>query len=96
MTWTPGMAGQGAPSGAITYSYTDSIHTGNNGQVVRAVDGVSGETISYQYDALKRLLSASSSPNAGGTPAAWMQSYSYDGFRNLTGKTLAAQRQRYR
>ena len=88
MTWTPGMAGQGAPSGSITYSYTDSTHTGNNGQVVQAIDGVSGETISYQYDALKRLLSASSSPNTGGTPAAWAQSYSYDGFGNLTGKTL--------
>jgi YD repeat-containing protein len=54
-------------------------HTGgaNNGQIANSGDGLSGETVTYQYDALKRLLSASA--------AAWSESYSYDGFGNLTG-----------
>jgi YD repeat-containing protein len=90
MTWTPGVSGQGAPSGTITYGYTVSGHTGNNGQVVQAVDGVSGETISYQYDVLKRLTQASSTPTSGSTPAAWTQGYTYDGFGNLTGKGSTA------
>jgi YD repeat-containing protein len=54
--------------------------------VVQAVDGVSGETISYQYDVLKRLTQASSTPTSGSTPAAWTQGYTYDGFGNLTGE----------
>jgi YD repeat-containing protein len=41
-------------------------------QITQAVDTISGETIGYQYDALKRLISASSS---GG----WAQAYQYDG-----------------
>ena len=43
----------------------------------------SGETITYQYDALKRLTQASSTPIAGSTPAAWTQNYTYDGFGNI-------------
>jgi RHS repeat-associated protein len=57
---------------------------------VQAVDGVSGETISYQYDVLKRLTQASSTPTSGSTPAAWTQGYTYDGFGNLTGKGSTA------
>ena len=41
-----------------------------------------GYSISYTYDALKRLSSA--------TASTWTQSYSYDGFGNLTGKTVPA------
>jgi RHS repeat-associated protein len=87
LTWTPGVSGQGAPSGTISYTYTGTGHAGDNGQVVSASDGVSGETIAYQYDALKRVSSASSTPNVGNTPAAWRQTFSYDGFGNLTGRT---------
>jgi len=87
MTWTPGAAGQGAPTGSITYSYTGTGHGGNNGQVVQVSDGVSGETIAYQFDSLKRLTQASSTPQAGTTPTAWTQQFSYDGFGNLTGKS---------
>jgi len=87
MTWTPGAAGQGAPTGSIIYSYTGTGHGGNNGQVVQVSDGVSGETIAYQFDSLKRLTQASSTPQAGTTPTAWTQQFSYDGFGNLTGKS---------
>jgi hypothetical protein len=40
------------------------------------VDAVTGETITYQYDALKRLQSA--------TGKNWGETYTYDGYGNLT------------
>ena len=68
----------GQPSGTLTYTYSA---TQNNGQITQATDGLAGgETTVYQYDALKRLTSASNS--------AWNETFSYDGFGNLTGKTL--------
>jgi YD repeat-containing protein len=73
------------PSGGISYSYSA---TQNDGQVAQVSDSLSGETIAYQYDLLKRLTSASSSPIAGSTPTAWTQTYQYDGFANLTAKVL--------
>jgi len=51
-------------------------------------DTLSGETIVYQYDVLKRLTSASSTPTTGSSTPAWNEQFSYDGFGNLTGKTL--------
>lgn len=42
----------------------------------------SGEQITYAYDALNRLSQASA--------AGWGQSFTYDGFGNLTGKTATA------
>jgi YD repeat-containing protein len=41
---------------------------------------VTGETITYTYDSLKRLANASSTTG-------WSDAYSYDGFGNLTGMT---------
>src|SRR6202030_2873584 len=49
------------PMGSIQYNYSA---TQNNGQIAGVVDSLSGETIGYQYDALKRLTSASSTPNS--------------------------------
>jgi YD repeat-containing protein len=43
---------------------------------------VNGETITYQYDALRRLVNASSTMG-------WSSGYSYDGFGNLTDMTGA-------
>ena len=51
-------------------------------------DSLSGETVAYQDDALKRLTFAASTPNAGSTPKAWTETYGYDGFGNLTSKVL--------
>ena len=65
------------PAGGVQYVYSA---TQNNGQITGVVDAISGETVSYQYDALKRLTSS-------GTTA-WSQSYQYDGFGNLTAKVL--------
>jgi RHS repeat-associated protein len=75
----------GGVTGSIQYNYSA---TQNNGQITQAVDTISGETISYQYDALKRLISASSTPNTGSSVAAWNQTYQFDGFGNLTQKTV--------
>ena len=53
----------------------------NNGRVTQTIDGALGETVNYTYDNLHRLLTATA------TNSAWGESYSYDGFGNLTAKT---------
>ena len=58
---------------SMTYHYSS---THNNGQITSSVDAITGETITYQYDALKRLQSA-----AGKN---WGETYTYDGYGNLT------------
>jgi len=58
----------------------------NNGQITQASESWSGQNISYQYDALKRRISAASTPLAGGAPAAWTETMQYGGFGNLTAK----------
>lgn len=67
-------------SASLSYAYNYPSGT-NNGQISSQV--VSGETISYQYDSLKRLISASSS-------AGWADSYGYDSFGNLLSMTPTA------
>ena len=54
----------------------------NNGRIVQSVDGVAGETVNYTYDALNRLATA------GTTNGTWGQAFAYDGFGNLTGKSV--------
>ena len=72
-------------NGGLTYTYSS---TQNNGQITQTTDTLSGETIVYQYDLLKRLTSASSTPNSGSTPTAWTETFQFDGFGNLTAKVL--------
>src|SRR6202171_3877010 len=62
--------------GQLNMSYIFAAQ--NNGQIASQTDNLSGEQITYQYDALKRLYSASTS--------AWSQTFTYDGFGNLTDK----------
>jgi RHS repeat-associated protein len=62
--------------GQLNISYNFAAQ--NNGQISSQTDNLSGEQITYQYDALKRLYSASAS--------AWSQTFTYDGFSNLTDK----------
>jgi RHS repeat-associated protein len=82
MTWS---GGSSPVTGSLQYSYSA---TQNNGQITQMVDTVSGETIVYQYEALKRLISAASTPNTGSSTTAWTQTFQYDGFGNLTAKVL--------
>jgi RHS repeat-associated protein len=65
-------------SGAMVENYLYTAGQ-NNGQISEVQEG-SGETVSYQYDRLKRLISASST-------LGWSQQYTYDGFGNMTYKS---------
>ena len=51
--------------------------TQNNGKLYQMKDWVTGEEVTYAYDALLRLSSATT------TGPEWGQSYGYDGFGNL-------------
>ena len=62
--------------GQLNISY--NFPSANNSQIASQTDNLSGEQITYQYDVLKRLYSASAS--------AWSQTFTYDGFGNLTDK----------
>ncbi len=66
-------------SGPYHYSYNYSA-TQNNGRIQSLSDVASGETITYQYDALNRLIQAS---GAGDPQGAWSQSFTLDGFGAL-------------
>ncbi len=59
----------------MQYLYTAGS---NNGRIAQSIDGVTGETLTYGYDRLNRL---------SGVSGTWPQTYSYDGFGNLTGKS---------
>ncbi len=56
----------------------------NNGRVAQTIDNVLGETVNYTYDYLHRLTGAVA------TSGSWGESYTFDGFGNLTGKTPVA------
>jgi RHS repeat-associated protein len=71
--WTYNNLLQATQAGHMTYNYSA---TKNNGQITSSVDAVTGETITYQYDLLKRLESASGKN--------WGETYTYDGFGNMT------------
>ncbi len=65
-------------AGQLNTTYTYPSGT-NNGKISSQTDAISGETVTYAYDSLNRLLSASGS--------GWTETYAYDGFGNLTTKT---------
>jgi RHS repeat-associated protein len=56
----------------------------NNGRVAATVDGVMNETVNYTYDSVNRLTNAAST-----APGGWNQSYTYDGFGNMTAASAA-------
>jgi RHS repeat-associated protein len=58
----------------MQYVYTAGA---NNGRVAETIDGVTGDTQAYGYDALNRLVSVTSSLGNN-------ESMTYDGFGNLT------------
>jgi RHS repeat-associated protein len=53
--------------------------SGNAGRIEKAKDWDNNSEVTYQYDALNRLMTASST---GGS--VWSHTYTYDGFGNLT------------
>jgi RHS repeat-associated protein len=66
--------------GLMNMQYNYSA-TQNNGRITSSNDYVTGENVTYTYDALNRLTGASA-----GTM--WGEAYTYDGFGNLTDKTV--------
>jgi RHS repeat-associated protein len=77
------MIGCCVPTADTQYRYTAGS---NSGKIASQYDVRSGEEIVYQYDALNRLASAVTTDNA--SVPQWGQGFSYDGFGNLTGKTV--------
>jgi RHS repeat-associated protein len=69
-------------SGSYHYAYNYSA-TQNDGRITSMQDVTSGETITYAYDSLNRLISASGTSDPQGN---WSQTFSYDGFGNLLSK----------
>ena len=63
----------------LTYNYPSGT---DNGKVSSMYSAISGETITYTYDSLNRLLTANGS--------GWGQQYGFDGFGNLLSKTVTA------
>ena len=63
----------------LTYNYPTGT---NNGKVSSMYNAVSGETVTYTYDSLNRLLTANGS--------GWGQQYGFDSFGNLLSKTVTA------
>ena len=70
-------------SGSTSLNRTYTYPTGtNNGKISSMTDNISGETVTYQYDSLNRLISAAGS--------GWGENYGYDAFGNLLSKTPTA------
>jgi RHS repeat-associated protein len=65
--------------GTTQYIYTAGQ---NNGRISQSISG--GQTVNYTYDSLNRLATAQA------TDGSWGNAYSYDGFGNLTAKTVTA------
>lgn len=56
--------------------------TQNNGRITSTKDNITGEEVSYSYDSLQRLIAAAT------TGPDWGLSFTYDGFGNLTQRTV--------
>jgi RHS repeat-associated protein len=63
----------------LTYNYPAGT---NNGKVSSIFNAISGETVTYTYDSLNRLLTANGS--------GWGQQYGFDPFGNLLAKTVTS------
>jgi YD repeat-containing protein len=63
----------------VEYRYTAGS---DNGRISQSKDYVTGEEVTYTYDALNRLSRAET------TDSAWGNAYAYDGWGNLLSKTV--------
>lgn len=61
--------------------------TQNDGLLQSRKDHVTGEDVTYQYDALQRLASSQTTHTTGTAPQ-WGLSFAYDGFGNKTGQSV--------
>ena len=60
----------------LRYVFTNGANPNNDGRIIQRENVLSGETVSYAYDSLQRLV------NAETTSTAWGLSFDYDGFGN--------------
>jgi RHS repeat-associated protein len=83
-----GLVGQltGLNNGSQNLSYNYPTGT-NNGKISSMYNAISGETITYTYDSLNRLATASNSIQ--GT-VQWTEGYGFDSFGNLLSKSHTA------
>jgi len=74
------VGGAPAPRGQLTRlaASGNGLGTNDDGRITQMEDWVAGEEVNYQYDSLGRLTLAQT------TGPQWGQSFSYDGFGNLT------------
>ena len=74
----------------LTYNYPSGA---NNGKLSSMYNAVSGETITYTYDSLNRIATASDCTLSSGCTQAqlqWAEQYGFDSFGNLLSKTITA------
>jgi len=70
----------------ISYAYPAAGQ--NSGKIASETDNITNETVTYAYDSLNRLISAMGTASQLGP--AWGQGFQYDGWGNLTAKTVLA------
>jgi hypothetical protein len=70
---------------SLQYAYPAGA---NNGKISSQKDWISGEEVVYAYDSLNRLISAVTTAASDQVATPWGQGFSYDGFGNLTAKTV--------
>ncbi len=73
------LTGIATPAGSITYNYSA---TQNNGRI-SSMTAITGETVTYQYDQLNRLIHAET------TDSTWGLDFSYDGFGNRLSQSVS-------
>jgi RHS repeat-associated protein len=76
--------------GATVTDIRYNFAANNDGRIESRENLVSGETVSYQYDSLKRLTSATQTAGPVVQPAnlQWGLSFTYDGFGNRWNQTI--------
>jgi RHS repeat-associated protein len=78
------------PAQNLTYNYPTGT---NNGKISSMYNAISGETISYSYDSLNRISTASDCTVPSGCTQQtlqWAELYGFDSFGNLLSKALTA------
>ncbi len=68
-------------SGVFDTEYIFSMGA-NNSRITASIDHISGDQVNYTYDTLQRLTHAET------VSSAWGQTYTFDGFGNLTAKSV--------
>jgi hypothetical protein len=94
-TYNPLLQLTSVSSSSVNKQYNYPAGPNNNGKACLATDLITGEQVVYSYDTLNRLASANAYTFSGtpsstcmqtSTTATWSETYSFDGYGNLTNK----------